>query len=1036
MVAATVVGSWNVMLADVPDWENPEVFAVGAEAPRATAFPYPTAEAAKANAPADSPWYKSLNGTWKFNWAACPEMRPADFWQVGYDVTSWDNIDVPSNWEMKGYGIPIYTNIVYPHPANPPFIPHNDNPVGSYKRTFDIPSWWENREVFLHFDGSTSGMYVWINGHKVGYVQNVKGPAEFNITKYINKGENEIACEVYRWTDGSYIEDQDFWRLSGIERDVYLYSTERLRIRDIFATPQLDKKYSKGTLAIEVDIENLDEKQRKGYSLQTVLYNAEEKAIKTVSHKYKAKEKNNVVNFTMNVGKVNLWDAENPNLYTLVISLNDNEGNLIEASSTKVGFRSVEIKNSQLLVNGKAIEIHGVNLHEHHQFNGHTMDRETIVLDLTVMKQHNINAIRTSHYPQTPLFYDLCDEYGFYVIDEANIEGHALDRGNWNFEESRHPSFAPQWEKQILNRHIALVERDKNHPSVIAWSLGNETEDGPNFEKGAQWIRQRDPSRLVHSERAGEKPYTDIVCPMYPSINYMKEYASRENPGRPFIMCEYAHAMGNSTGNFQEYFDIIRSSPQMQGGFIWDWVDQGIATKDENGKAYWAYGGDFGASMYHHDENFCCNGLVMPDRTPHPGIVEVKKVYQDIRFRAEDIAKGKIVVENHFISTNLNNYRFNWELLCNGNVVKSGELPTLNVAPGNEEIVKIGMPKLSDADEYHLNIFAYTRNNAQLIPVGMEMAREQFVVKEAAPAAKYTCKAGRPSVSERDNRWFIETKNGISIIVNKYNGKIGHYLIVGKRIFGESPTLSFWRAPTDNDWGAGHQIKANVWRNAGDNVRVKSISMKETEKTLVFDVTFYLADVDSEYKLQYEVFGDGAILVNASWEAGRENLPEPMRFGMYFTMPSEFEDFAWYGRGPEENYSDRNSATFMGVWNGKVADQYYPYIRPQESGNKTDVRWAKVINKDNVGMFVYGEQPLNVSALDVRPADLDPGMNKNQRHNSDVIHSRNNVYFNVDLVQRALGGDNSWGATPHDQYRLNAKSYSYSFMICPNIPSK
>ncbi len=1017
----------------VNDWENPEVYALGRETPRATAIPYNSVQEALSMNTADSPWFRSLNGQWKFHWVPKPADRPQDFYRTDYDVSAWDEITVPSNWEMQGYGIPIYTNINYPFPNDIPNIPHNDNPVGSYKRTFNIPADWDGRQIFLHFGGSTSGMYVWVNGQKVGYVQSVKNPAEFNITKYVHPGENQIACEVYRWTDGSYLEDQDFWRLSGIERDVYLYSTANVRIRDFFANAALDKAYRNGLLDVAVDVQNYNDKAQ-NVTIGLQLYDEAGKEVASAKKHLDSAPGNSGVTLSAKIASVKKWDAENPNLYKLVVTIKDAKGTLLEATSANVGFRNIEIKDAQLLVNGKPVEIHGVDLHEHHQVNGHTVDLQTMMDDIRMMKQNNINAVRTSHYPQTPLWYDLCDRYGIYLVDEANIESHALGYTfESHFVKETNPTFDPKWKNAMLDRHISLVERDKNHPSVIIWSLGNESADGPHMVDGYHWIKDRDKTRPVQYERALHEAHTDIICPMYPSMSYMKEYAAKTDADRPYIMCEYAHAMGNSTGNFQEYFDIIRSSKQMQGGFIWDWVDQGILTKDENGKEYWAYGGDFGAMNYPNDGNFCINGLVNPDRTPHPGLAEVKKVYQDIRFSAADLSKGEIVVENHFLSTNLDKYKFEWVLKENGKQIAQGWLPKLSVAPGAEKTVKLDLsPYDKDNNEYHLDIYAYTTEATDVVPAGHEVAREQWALPSKSyfdrPAATAS---GKVTVKDEKGRITVDTSNGVEVVIGRNNGELLNYKADGHQLIASGGVPSFWRAPNDNDFGEWAQTRLNVWRNAGTNKKVKSIEVKETDGSAIVAIKFSLPDVNTDYSLTYTVQPDGKLTINADWSTDRTDLPEMMRFGMSFVLPGEFNDFTWYGRGPLENYQDRNTATFMGQYSGKVADQFYPYIRPQETGNKTDVRWATLTNSQGIGLRIEGAQPLNVTALDVQISDLDPGTSKHQLHNSDVHHSGWRTYLNVDLLQRGLGGDNSWGARPHEPYQLKEKAYSYTFTLEP-----
>jgi beta-galactosidase len=1011
------------------------VFAINREEARASSVSYATGAEALQFGPSDR--YISLNGKWQFAWSKTPAERPTDFYKPDYDISQWGEINVPGNWEMQGFGMPIYTNIIYPFPANPPYIPNDDNPVGSYRRWFTVPTDWTDDRVILHFAGATAAMYVWINGQKVGYAQSTKNPAEFDITPYLHDGKNLLACEVYRWSDGSYLEDQDFWRLSGLERDVALYRVPQISVRDFFIHPDLDANYRNGSLNLDVEVNNHTGNSR-DLSLSATIYTADGQKFKSVSRKLTA-DKVSPVNLDFkNLGKVNLWSCETPYLYTLVIELSDADGKAIEARSARFGFRKVEIKDGRLLVNGQAVEVHGVNLHEHNQLTGHTIDRETMLQNIRLMKRNNINAVRMSHYPQTTLWYDLCDEYGLYLVDEANIEAHGMGSAPWDpMDTGRHPAVVPMWKAAILDREYSLVERDKNHPSVIIWSMGNECGNGGNFEAAYEWIKQRDASRPVQFEQAGEQSNTDIVCPMYPSIEYMKSYAADSSKQRPFIMCEYAHAMGNSTGNFQEYFDIIRSSDRMQGGFIWDWIDQGLLTKDENGNEYWAYGGDFGATMYHSDENFCLNGLVQPDQTPHPGLTEVKKVYQDIRFAPSNLTNGEFTIENHFAYRNLKDYDFRWELLRNGEAIANGQLPTLDVAPGKQKSVKANIKHLlSDTEsEYYLAVYAYSRTATAMIPAGYEVAREQWAVNEGNYFSQPSTNVKlAQSVTEEGNSLKIESANDVTITFNRQDGMLTGYYVGNRNLLKSGLQPDFWRAPTDNDWGNNAQERLNVWRTAGKNRQLKFFTVERQNAAVVVTVCYRLTDISSDYTVTYTAQANGNLDLKVDWQAGSNELPELMRFGMQMTLASEFDNLQWYGRGPQENYSDRNTASFMGIWQGKVADQFYPYIRPQETGNKTDVRWASLTNADGFGLKVTGKQPLNITALDVDHSALDPGLNKHQMHNNDVRHSAETIYFNIDLAQRGLGGDDSWGAAPHAPYRLTAPAYSYAFTLSPVIP--
>ena len=1014
----------------VNDWENPAVFQINREPARATFLPFADKQSAIDDIYESSPWYSSLNGNWKFQWSPTPDQRPKDFYKTDFNVVNWKEIVVPSNWELKGYGIPIYTNITYPFPKNPPYIDHCDNPVGSYRRNFNIIQTWAGRRVFLHFEAGTSAMYIWINGQKVGYTENTKSPAEFDITKYVNPGNNLIAVEVYRWSDGSYLEDQDFWRISGIDRNVYLYSTQNLRIVDLFARPDLDARYKNGSLSVDVTLNNYNKGPETG-QIEALLVDATGKEI--FNQKLKLNIPSNVkkeATFSQSISSPNLWSSESPYLYSLVLTLKDGNGKFIETVATKIGFRKVELSDGKLLVNGKRILIHGVNIHEHNTVTGHYQDIATMIQDIKIMKQHNINSVRCSHYPNNINWVKLCNKYGLYLVDEANIESHGMGATlqGW-FDKSKHPAYLPEWKAAHLDRIVSLVERDKNQPSVILWSLGNECGNGPIFTETYDWIKERDKTRLVQFEQAGEEVNTDIVCPMYPSIQYMKEYAARKKVVRPFIMCEYAHAMGNSTGNFKEYWDIIRSSKNMQGGFIWDWVDQGFEVTDEVGRKYWGYGGDMGSQNYTNDENFNHNGLVFPDRQPKPGLMEVKKFYQDLFFKSVKPETGIIIVVNEFHYTNLQNYAFKFEVLRNGEVIKSGDFD-LNLAPESEKQVELEIPKMPSINgtEYLLNVFAYTRFGTEVIPQGHEIAREQFILGDS----KYFTKAEKTNstvnvTEEKDG--VTMNSGGVKVNISKLSGLIDGYQFDGKQYFSQKPTPNFWRAPTDNDFGNAMEHISNIWRTAGKNTYVKNIAVNNEGGKANVTVSIYLKDVASDYQLVYCMGSDGALTVNISYKAGSNELPEIPRFGMIMSVPKSMENLSYYGRGPWENYSDRNMSSLLGIYKSKVRDQYVPYTRPQENGYKTDLRWLTLTDKDGKGIRIEGLQPICASALQNRPEDFDPGLSKKHRHTNDITPNRDEIILSVDLAQRGLGGDTSWGALPHEQYRLKAKEYSYGFVI-------
>lgn len=1012
-------------------WENPLVFEDNKEKPHATFMLFNNKTDVVADDYSRSPFYQSLNGSWKFVYVDRYADRPQDFFKVGLDDSKWNHLPVPSNWERQGFGIPIYTNITYPHPRNPPFIGEN-NPVGTYRKTFTVPDSWDGREVMLNF-GSISGCaFVFVNGEKVGMTKVAKTPAEFNITKYLKKGNNLLAVQVFRWHDGSYMEDQDFWRLSGIERDVYLTALPKLTVWDFFLKADLVNQYKDGLFSAAIDLRQFGGNNGKA---ATVAVEILDKAGKPVFSKQQSITVGSSDMQTVNISGVvknpMKWSAEAPNLYDAIITLKDGSGQVIASTGAKIGFRKVEIKNAQLLINGVPTYVHGVNRHEHDDVNGHVPSKELMLKDIQLMKQFNINAVRTSHYPNDPTWYKLCDQYGLYLVDEANIETHGMGASHQGrLDTTRHPAYQPEWAPAHMDRFARLVERDKNHPSVIIWSLGNECGNGIVFHEGYKWMKARDNTRPVQFEQSGEDWNTDIVCPMYPRIRDMKNYAADQTKTRPYIMCEYSHAMGNSNGNFQEYFDIIRGSKHMQGGFIWDWVDQGMKTKTPDGRTYWAYGGDLGGYHLQNDENFCANGLVAADRTPHPGLYEVKKVYSMIQFSAKDAAKGIITVQNLFDFTNLDQYDFKWELYQNGEKVKEGSF-VVNIAPHTQKDITLNIPqfKAQEGSEFFLNVYAFTKKATELVPAGHEVAREQFKTGGDYFARSQTV-TGKLQVQKDGNRLSFQSGD-LAGEFDIRQGRFTRYMVnKGAWVISQFPEPFFWRAPTDNDFGNNMQVELGIWRTAHVNRTVKNVSVGEqSESGLPIKVDYELSGVGVPYSIEYFLQNDGSIKVTGSIDMGSRNLPELPRFGMRMQLPGNYENLAYYGRGPWENYSDRYSASFVGRYKDKVQNQYsWNYIRPQESGYKTDVRWLTLTNNEGKGLQIEGVQPICFSALNNRTEDFDPGLTKKQQHPTDV-KPRDEVYLTIDLKQRGVGGDDSWGALPHNQYRLLDKKYSYSYVM-------
>ena len=1012
------------------DWEKPELVDQHKEASHASFMLYERKEDVVADKFEQSSFYQLLNGQWNFLYSEKYTNRPLDFFEPQLNDSKWDKLTVPSNWELKGYGLPIYTNIIYPFPKNPPFV-GEDNPVGSFRKKFTVPDNWNGKEVILHFGSITGCAFVYVNGQKVGISKASKIAAEFNITKYLKKGNNLLAVQVFRWHDGSYLEDQDFWRISGIERDVFLYALPSLTVWDFFLKADLDDNYINGLFATDIILRKF-----KGNSIATAMLLVElvdnngntvfsqKKTIKAGTDSLQ------LISFQGNVQKPKQWSAEIPNLYHCIITLQDASGKVISITGAKVGFRKVEIRNAQLLVNGKKIMVHGVNRHEHDEILGHVPTRDLMIKDIQLMKQYNINAVRTAHYPNDPLWLKLCDEYGLYVVDEANVEIHGMGVLPGKIDTTNHPAYRSEWAPAIMDRIIRMVERDKNHASVITWSMGNECGNGKVFYTAYRWIKERDKSRPVLFEQAMEDLNTDIVSPMYPSIKYMKDYAKDLTKTRPYIMCEYAHAMGNSSGNFQEYIDIIKSSPQMQGGFIWDWVDQGYKTKSQYGKTFWAYGGDFGAGHLQNDENFCANGLVAADRSPHPGIYEVKKVYQDIIFKNVDWKKGIILVQNNFSFSDLSPYQFKWVLLKNGIPMESDTF-SISLKSSTETEIKLNLPAIPEMDEIMLNVFAITRTANAMIPASHEVAREQFGGGSRQFFTQSSISSGKLEVSKSAN--IISFKSGnISGSFNIKQGKFSAYQIDNNSLISTFPEPYFWRAPTDNDFGNQMPQKLGFWRNAHNLIQLDTVIVHEQDnKGLIIECNYRMNAVDIPYSISYQLLNNGAIKITAAINFLNKKIPEMPRFGMRLTLPKSYEHVDFYGRGPWENYSDRNTASFVGIYHQKAADQFVAnYIRPQENGYKTDIRWVQFYDNQRNGITITGSQPICFSALPYTTEDLDPGVTKKQQHPSD-LNERKFMSVQIDLIQRGVGGDNSWGAYPHAPYLLTNDKYTYSYIIEP-----
>ncbi len=1023
----------NVKEDKTMDWESPAVFGRNKEPAHCTYIPYADTETALKNNPAQSPYYFSLNGTWKFNWFKKPSERPINFYKDRYIVRKWNDIVVPGNWELQGFGIPMYTNIDYLFPADPPHIPHDYNPVGSYRRDFTVPDGWDERQVFLHFGGVKSAMYVWVNGKEVGYSQGSKTPAEFNITKYLRKGKNSLAVEVYRFSDGSYLEDQDYWKISGIERDVYLFSAPNVNIRDFHILADLDESYKDGLLKVTVKLKNYLATETGTYNVQLELFDTQNEPVfdsPLVKEVNLEKPEEQEISFEQSIENPFKWTAETPNLYSLILSLKDNEGKTVEVVGSKAGFRKVEIKGGQLLVNGMPIMIKGVNRHEHEPETGRVVSEKYMIKDIQLMKRFNINAVRTSHYPNVPRWYELCDEYGLYIVDEANIESHGM-----GYDPDKTLGNNPEWKEAHLDRTISMVERDKNHPCIIIWSLGNEAGDGVNFGATYQWIKDRDPSRPVQYERALTGPHTDIVCPMYSTVQHLEEYLKKGLENRPLIMCEYAHAMGNSVGNLQDYWDFLDEHKELQGGFIWDWVDQGLLKTNEEGEEFWAYGGDYGPPGTLSDKNFCINGLVFPDRKIHPHIWEVKKVYQYIKVEPVDLKKGEFEIFNRYDFTNLTTVEMEWTIIGDDALIAKGKFPQLDILPRHSKAISLPFPEIkpSPGVEYFLKLSFTLKDEAPLVSKGYEVAWEQYKLPFYKPGPKIDLSQSPELTLDKTGEFFQIKGKDFTIAVDKNTGEITSYSFQGTALIKTGPVPNFWRAPTDNDFGWDMPRRLGIWRNAAakrtvDKVTVNKINSREIQ----IDVATTLPTARAKYSTTYRILGSGDIIINNSFEPANTNLPEMPRFGMKMTLPVEFENIAWYGRGPHENYWDRKTGAAVGVYSGKVIDLYHPYIRPQENGNKTDVRWIALTDSKGTGLLAVGLPLLSISALPFIDEDFDPGLEKRQRHTYHV-KKRDLITLKLDYKQMGVGGDTSWGdlARAHQEYRLPVRGYSYSFILRP-----
>ncbi len=1026
-------------------------------------------------------FYKSLDGIWNFNWVKNPKDRPVDFSSTGVTSTNWDKIAVPANWEVEGFGIPIYVNHQYEfndykapiaddmervdtrYPKHPGKVPATYNPVGTYQRSFTIPKNWSNREQFLSIGAMKSGGFVWINGNYVGYSQGSKLPAEFNISKWTHSGTNSIVIQIFRWTDGSYLECQDFWRISGIERTVAIYAQPKIRIQDIEALATLDATYINGELNLAITLKN-HLKKTKNHQLKLTLIDARQKEIYSTTSSHKIKGNSNYTyQLHPTIEQVKSWNAEQPNLYTLLVESKDHKGKTLEVTTQKLGFRSVEIKNGLLLINGQHITLKGVNTQETDPETGHVMSEELILKDIKLWKENNINAVRLSHYPRGRRFYELCDRYGIYVVDEANIESHGMYYGKYSLAKK------PNWEKAHLDRMVRMVKRDKNHASVIIWSMGNEAGNGINFFKGYKTIKALDNSkRPVQYERTYKdgdynlfdmEANTDIIVPQYPSPATFKTIGEAKTD-RPFIPSEYAHAMGNSTGNFQDYWDIIEQHDNLQGGFIWDWVDQSIWKTDKNGNRYYAYGGDYGKNMP-SDNTFLNNGIVFPNRTPQPALMEVKKAHEFINFKNKGITRNKelrILVENLYDFINLDQFTITANLKADGNILKTIVFNQISIAPHTGKIIRFPLKDnhIKDNTEYYVELSAITNTNWGILPKAHEVAHEQIPLKNLYQKNKTTLVNGNKLHIKKDSKGVAISNENIKLYFNKKEGRLTSFVFKDNELLNnkKGPKPNFWRPVTDNDFGNKMHIKNIEWKKASLFAKIITLDaslLKDGNASLT--AVYDLPGVETKFTSTYIIHGNGSINITNSLDSS-DYAGDIPRIGMRMQLKKSYDDMTYYGRGPWENYQDRKASAFVSVYESKIADQYVPYIRPQENGYKTDIRWAAFSSTNSNGLLIVADtkNTLGISALHMPNEDFDTTAGITYSSNSQVdktyrtdglpdinaskhttdIKEQNLVQLNIDYKQRGVGGDDSWHAMPQKEYLLKAKQkYTYSFYLIP-----
>ncbi|WP_350020106.1 glycoside hydrolase family 2 TIM barrel-domain containing protein [Priestia flexa] len=1018
-----------------PEWNNnPDIFQLNRLPAHSNTTIYQTSEQAL-HSNTSSSYYQSLNGDWQFHWVPRPDERIVDFYHKDFDHSTWDSISVPSHWQLQGYDYPQYTNVTYPwihhDDIKAPFAPTNYNPVGQYTRTFTVDESWKNQPIYLSFQGVESAFYVWVNGELVGYSEDSFTPAEFDLTPYIQEGENKLAVEVYRWSDASWLEDQDFWRMSGIFRDVYLYSTPPVHIFDFTVRAQLDENYVNGKLAISADITNYIEQSAENVTLEAMLYNDELKEVlnQPLQTSISVHEQE-TVSLDSSIASPNKWSAESPYLYTLVLTLKDGNGNVIEAQSCKIGFRTFELKDGLMKINGETIVFRGVNRHEFSATKGRAgITKEDMLHDILLMKQFNINAVRTSHYPNASGWYELCDEYGLYVIDETNLETH----GTWSYlqegEQDAIPGSKPEWKENVLDRCRSMYERDKNHSSIVIWSLGNESFGGENFKHMYDFFKQKDDTRLVHYEgifHHRDYDASDIESTMYIKPADIEKYALM-NPKKPYILCEYSHAMGNSCGNLADYWNVINQYPILQGGFIWDWRDQALETTTPDGITYLAYGGDFGESP--HDGNFSGNGLLFANGDVTPKLYEVKKCYEAVSWKATDLKRKIFTVQNDYLFTNLKDYEFTLTVTKNGEDIYNHSF-IVDVKPQTTKEIQLPLDDYNKSqinDEFIATLSMKLRNQTKWADKGHEVAFEQFILP-AQVVLQRAAEIKAPRSIKNTSQELMIKADSATLTFNKQSGLMTSYLYRDTELLLDGLQPNFWRAVTDNDLGNKLQERCQVWREASLNRELESFTVQEEKSHITITTRFWFHSLENtSCEVVYTVDNSGQVAIRQTLIPG-STLPEIPEFGLRFTMPKEFNQLSWYGKGPHENHWDRNTGAKVGSYTSDVNSQVTPYLRPQECGNKTDVRSASILNENGVGFFIQGTPTIEFSALPYTPFELESYDHHYKLPSSDKTSIR------INYKQMGVGGDDSWGAKTHPQYTLYAnRPYVHEFTIKPIV---